>query len=253
MTRRLAGPAPSTSGSSRSGSSRGVAPRGVFAAVMALFALVASTWVAPAASAHNWLTSSNPAAGSTITSAPASVQLTFNDRVLTQPSPARVVVTGPDGKHYETACARTTDRQVDVAWKPGSPGTYRVEYRIVSADGHPVSNTLTFTYRGASGGNAGRDEALSCGSGSEAQAGSSGSGGSATPGSGSTSSGSSTSGGSSAPVIVAVVTAVLAAGAIITMILRSRRGGAVSTPARRHDDDDEIDDDEDGDAHDPRA
>lgn len=245
MTTGRATAAPTPARGEVDGASRGT-QAGVVASILALFALVVSTWMAPAATAHNWLTSSNPAANSTITSAPASVQLTFNDRVLTQPAPARVVVTGPDGKHYETACAQTTDRQVDVAWKPGSPGTYRVEYRIVSADGHPVSNSMTFTYRGASGGNAGRDAALSCGSGSDGQAGSSSAAsGAGSSGKGSTDSGSATekSGGSSAPVIIAVAVAVLAAGAIITMILRSRGGG--SSPGRGDEEDDSDDERDD--------
>jgi hypothetical protein len=45
----------------------------------------------------------------------------------------------------------------------GAPGSYRVTWQIVSADGHPVSDSIQFTYNGPKAG-AGHDGPLSkCG------------------------------------------------------------------------------------------
>lgn len=82
-----------------------------------------------------------------MTAAPTSVHLVFNDLVLTKPSPPDVIVVGPDGKHYETGCATSEDRDVSVPVGLGTDGRYVVTWRIVSADGHPVSTSVDFTLR----------------------------------------------------------------------------------------------------------
>lgn len=106
--------------------------------------------VGPAA-AHDFLVSSNPANGSTVTSAVTSVALKFNDIVLTKPSAPDLVVTGPDGRHYETGCATSIDRDVTVPVKLGPDGRYVATWRIVSADGHPVSASIGFTFKAPTG------------------------------------------------------------------------------------------------------
>lgn len=159
---------------------------------------------APTAMAHDWLTSSDPGAGTTITTAPARIKLSFSDQVLTRPAQPDVVVTGPQGRHYETGCASALGRDVSVAWRPGAAGQYRVEWRIVSADGHPVSQGITFTYAGKNGGNAGRTSSPSCGSSPRTE-------------------GASTASGDNTPVYVALAAVVGTALAIAAMFARARR------------------------------
>jgi hypothetical protein len=107
---------------------------------------------ASAAAAHDYLVSSDPAAGSTVTAPIHTVKLTFNDIVLDlsgDGTSSIVQVTGPDGasRHFETGCAKAVGRVVTAPVALGGPGSYQVEWQIVSADGHTVSQKLDFTYR----------------------------------------------------------------------------------------------------------
>lgn len=93
------------------------------------------------ASAHAALVSTDPADGSTVRTAPTTVTLTFNEVV----GQSAVVVTAPDGSRV-SGKATSLDRTVSVDLEgAGQRGRYRVVYRVVSADGHPVSGSLGFT------------------------------------------------------------------------------------------------------------
>lgn len=106
---------------------------------------VAPAFAASSAAAlpmHAALASSTPADGATVTSADE-VVLTFNEDV--NPDFVAVRVTGPDGSEVEgdpTVEGRSV-RQPLAAALPA--GRHQVAYRVVSADGHPVAGTLTFT------------------------------------------------------------------------------------------------------------
>ncbi|PWJ26707.1 hypothetical protein ATK17_2881 [Branchiibius hedensis] len=126
-----------------------------------LLALLFGFGVVAPASAHDFLVSSNPANGSTVSTSLSKVTLSFNDIVLSQPSRPQVEVVGPDGKHYETGCATSIDRDVSVPVALGPSGTYVVTWRIVSADGHPVSTSISFRYTGPASGS-GAAEAPAC-------------------------------------------------------------------------------------------
>lgn len=117
-----------------------------------LLALFFGLGIVAPASAHDFLVTSNPANGSTVSKPLATVTLSFNDIVLSKPSRPQVEVVGPDGKHYETGCATAIDRDVSVPVALGPTGTYAVTWRIVSADGHPVSTSISFHYTGPASG-----------------------------------------------------------------------------------------------------
>lgn len=127
-------------------------------AALALAGGAAALALAPAsaAAAHDYLVSSDPAAGSTVTAPIHTVKLTFNDIVLDlsgDGTSSIMQVTGPDGasRHFETGCAKAVGRVVTAPVALGGPGTYQVEWQIVSADGHTVSQKLNFTYRPPAG------------------------------------------------------------------------------------------------------
>ncbi|HEV7624852.1 MAG TPA: copper resistance CopC family protein [Amnibacterium sp.] len=105
--------------------------------------------------AHDYLVSSTPAAGSTVTTSPEQVTLTFDAAVLSTGNGSDVVaVTGPGGKHFETACPVVGNDGVSTAVRLGPPGTYTVSWRVVSADGHPVADSIRFRYAPVSGASA---------------------------------------------------------------------------------------------------
>ncbi|WP_454050673.1 copper resistance CopC family protein [Cellulomonas sp. Marseille-Q8402] len=116
------------------------------AAVLAalLVALAAVLVTAPRASAHNALVGTDPADGSTVATPPTHVTLTFD-----QPAQAlgtEIVVLGPDGATVSTGAPELVDDTVAQALVADLPaGAYTVEWRVTSADGHPLSGELAFT------------------------------------------------------------------------------------------------------------
>ncbi|MFE5309125.1 copper resistance protein CopC [Isoptericola sp. NPDC056605] len=101
------------------------------------------------ASAHNVVVGTSPASGSEVTEPPGSVDVTFDDVVLdlsAEGSSTVVTVTDADGTDYATGCPTMQDRTVSVPVALGEGGEYTVDWRIVSADGHPTSGAFSFTY-----------------------------------------------------------------------------------------------------------
>ncbi|AVT30853.1 copper resistance protein CopC [Plantactinospora sp. BC1] len=95
------------------------------------------------ASAHAQLLGSDPRADSTVTTPLDEITLTFNEPVRGNFS--TIVVTGPDGTRHGAGQPRTIDKQVHLAVEPVRSGGYRVAYRVVSADGHPIQGQFRFT------------------------------------------------------------------------------------------------------------
>lgn len=93
--------------------------------------------------AHSRLTGTDPAAGTRLDAPPASVSLTFNEPV--QLGFTTISVVGPDGNDYRTGEVTEVDTTISVPVLPlGPAGTYELGYRVVSADGHPVSGLVPF-------------------------------------------------------------------------------------------------------------
>lgn len=102
------------------------------------------------AAAHNTLIGSSPADGSTVSSAPTSVTLTFDEPVANyQPV---MTVTGPNGNSFAGADPVVNGSTVSIGVSAGPAGRYTAAYRVVSADGHPVDGEIGYTV--AAGGTA---------------------------------------------------------------------------------------------------
>lgn len=94
--------------------------------------------------AHDVLTASDPANGSSVATGPSKVTLTFDLPVKEYFS--TITVLGPDGNHYEAGPSAVDGNTVSAPVQPlGPAGGYTVGYRIVSDDGHPVSGSVRFT------------------------------------------------------------------------------------------------------------
>jgi methionine-rich copper-binding protein CopC len=106
--------------------------------------LLSPLLVATPASAHNALAGSTPAAGSTLTTAPTSVTLHFEEPPLS--SGMAVAVTAPDQSLVSPGSPVLTGSDVVASLAPlTASGTYSVAWRVVADDGHPVTGTFTFT------------------------------------------------------------------------------------------------------------
>ena len=96
------------------------------------------------AAAHAKLESITPADGSTMAAPPTEVVLTFNEPVGS--TGAQVVVRSPSGTDVSTGELEVIDNTVtQPVGAMIEAGKYRVDARITSADGHPITVSASFT------------------------------------------------------------------------------------------------------------
>jgi len=98
------------------------------------------------AAAHTDLESSAPSDGEVLAVAPQAITLTFTEAV--QPQFVQVAVTEPGGQSVNSGAAVVDGRMVRQQVSVSANGAYVVAYRVVSSDGHPVSDQVGFTYTG---------------------------------------------------------------------------------------------------------
>ena len=107
---------------------------------------VSSLAFAPPAATHTKLVSSEPAANSYASTAPHRIRLVYSEPV--EGSLARVSLSPAGGSAIVLrASADPRDVHAVIALVDTlAPGRYKVEWRIVSADGHPVDGTFSFAF-----------------------------------------------------------------------------------------------------------
>lgn len=111
------------------------------ACVGLMFAI--ATLTAPAAAAHATRVSTDPAADAVLAAGPQRVSATFNEQLQT--TFAAMTVVGPDGNVWSTGEPTVQGAVVGIALRAlGPAGTYTVNYRVTSADGHVVSGSWSF-------------------------------------------------------------------------------------------------------------
>ncbi len=120
--------------------------------VAGVLAIAIGVGLAGPASAHDVLISSDPANGGTLAKAPTSMTFTFDQPV--QNFDPVVSLVGPDGRQYATGTPAISGNVVTGTVGTGPTGAYTAAYRIVSADGHPVTGEIHFTMK-VSGGSTG--------------------------------------------------------------------------------------------------
>ncbi len=114
-------------------------------------AVAAMTLAASPAAAHDEIVGTTPPDGATLATAPDRVVLTFAEPAIALGT--QVQVTGPDGAVLSQGSATLDGVTVVQALAPSRPaGGYRVEWRVTSADGHPVTGSFTFTATSATTG-----------------------------------------------------------------------------------------------------
>jgi methionine-rich copper-binding protein CopC len=118
-------------------------------ALLAGLGLGAAMAGAPAASAHDFLVSTSPAADSTVTEALTEVSLTFNEPPLTQLD-AGIAIEVRDASGADVAAGEVmiVDSTLSIATAPAAVGPLTVLWQTVSSDGHPVSGEFRFDYQG---------------------------------------------------------------------------------------------------------
>ena len=111
--------------------------------------VVAVLGTATPALAHNVLISSDPANGASVAAGPPKISLTF-DQYVQGADVNQIAVTGPGGGQWAEGPISVVDNVVSAPLRPlGPAGKYTVGYRVLSADGHPVTGELSFTLTAA--------------------------------------------------------------------------------------------------------
>lgn len=111
--------------------------------IITLTALGMLVSAASAASAHDELIGSAPAASESLASSPEAIVLEFNNTILNTGSV--ILVTNVNGESVTTGELTVTDRTVTQPLITDLPnGQYRVVWRVVSADGHPIEDAYQF-------------------------------------------------------------------------------------------------------------
>ena len=118
---------------------------------MSLAVLLALIGPSPTAAAHEQLLRSDPAAGSTVTGPVEVIRLTFSDTISPRFAAATFAV---DDQPSRPVAATVDGATLTVV--PAVPSTttrqrWTLTYRIVSSDGHPVVDEITFTVTPATG------------------------------------------------------------------------------------------------------
>jgi methionine-rich copper-binding protein CopC len=97
-----------------------------------------------AASAHSVLLSTTPAESAQIAAAPPTITMTFNEQPRGEFSD--IHITGPDGARRDSAHVKVLNDTITEDLGGTRPaGKYVVDWRVISADGHPVSGQFSFT------------------------------------------------------------------------------------------------------------
>ena len=119
------------------------------AAAALMGAVILALVIAPTASAHAVVVSSNPADGERLTTSPDRVSLQFSESISADLGGLRVV--NSSGSSVDAGTDQVSGPTLSVALQPDLPdGTYVATYRVISADGHPVKGALVFAVGDAS-------------------------------------------------------------------------------------------------------
>ena len=119
------------------------------AAVGALVAVLPVLGLAAPAQAHNYLVSSTPEDGATLTELPEDFSVTTNDQLLDLVGDGTgfgLQIVDDAGRYYGDGCFTISDATLSVPAALGKPGDYTFIWQVVSADGHPVSDEFDFTW-----------------------------------------------------------------------------------------------------------
>jgi methionine-rich copper-binding protein CopC len=98
------------------------------------------------AQAHAMLDHASPVVGSTVTSAPREVSLTFTQNL--EAAFSSVQVTDANGARVDQGKAQISGNTMRVGVKSLPQGTYRVRWQALSVDTHKTEGSFTFSVGG---------------------------------------------------------------------------------------------------------
>lgn len=111
-----------------------------------LVAAVAVAFAAAPAAAHARLVSATPAPNATV-AAPRTISLTFSERAVPAFSGFDVVNAAGQKIAIRTSVAEDGKTLTGTLARPLAAGTYSVEWRLASSDGHRMTGSYAFSVR----------------------------------------------------------------------------------------------------------
>jgi len=111
-------------------------------AALAAGALVLAT--AGSVAAHSLLLESTPAAGAVVSVPPSRVALRFNNRIEKPLSRLRLLDERGGEQPLVISASEAAADRLSAAMPALSPGQYRVEWQVLSTDGHIVVGSFVF-------------------------------------------------------------------------------------------------------------
>lgn len=121
---------------------------------VALAAALLTVLPALPAAAHNYVVSSTPAEGETLTAVPEFFVVTTNDALLDLTGEGAgfvMQVTDESGLYYGDGCVSVQGASMAMAGALGVAGDYTLTFQAISGDGHTISDELSFRYEPAEG------------------------------------------------------------------------------------------------------
>ena len=122
--------------------------RNIALAATTAMVFLLSVLMAPTAFAHADLQVSTPEDGESLEIAPEEIRLTFSEELFEEL--VEISILDAAGDLYSTIEVEQTPppgTDVIFPWPTQTPpGEYSIAYRVVSADGHPVTGTISFSY-----------------------------------------------------------------------------------------------------------
>lgn len=113
--------------------------------VALLVSLTAPVALSERANAHDQIVTATPGENESLAVAPERAVIEFSDELLQLPEGTTIVVTDPSGAELTTGDVAFDGRIVSRALLPSMPnGQYRLVWSVVSADGHPITNSYFF-------------------------------------------------------------------------------------------------------------
>jgi methionine-rich copper-binding protein CopC len=103
----------------------------------------------PSANGHSALESSNPSIDQVLEVFPSKMSLTFNEELISieGESVNTLTLQGTDGANYDLLTPTVVGAVLSANTRDGEypAGDYLLKYRVVSADGHPISGEIAFS------------------------------------------------------------------------------------------------------------
>ena len=113
--------------------------------------------LAAPAGAHTNVDNTTPGEGDSIAAGNITLAVSFTDKVLDLADSSELILKGETDSVSGVGCLTVTDRGIKAEAFVGTPGEYKVSWRTVAEDGHPIDGTFSFTVTGTSDG-----ESLTC-------------------------------------------------------------------------------------------